>query len=122
MTAEDSRRHQSRTHGQCRTRMIVDDDIKHSGICHDPEVQDAEYEQCRCRAGAGKAALDELCKVVPGVVSGKDEDHTEDHREFQTYSNSPLSKGVYAAKTCLGKLFSQHRDRQITIHPQIHSL
>ena len=80
-THEDSRRHQSRTHGQCRTRMIVDDDIKHSGICHDPEVQDAEYEQCRCRAGAGKAALDEFCKVVPGVVSGKNEDHTEDHRE-----------------------------------------
>ena len=60
---------------------LTDNNIEHSGICHDTEVKNAEYKQCRSRTCAGKSALNQLSNVFPGIVTTQDKNQCQYHRE-----------------------------------------
>ena len=60
---------------------LVDDYIKHTGICHDSEEQDREHKQGCGRAGALKSTFDQVSGLTDGVISTKDKNETKDRWE-----------------------------------------
>ncbi|CDC49828.1 unknown [Clostridium sp. CAG:58] len=60
---------------------LPDDHVEHPGVGHDTEIQDTEHEQGRCGTGAGKAALNEGCNVLPGIIFSQDQHKSQDHRK-----------------------------------------
>ena len=60
---------------------LVDDNIKHTGIGHNTEEQYREYKECCGRAGALKAALDQIADLLDGIVSANYQDQSQDGRK-----------------------------------------
>ena len=75
---------------------LVDDYIKHTGICHDSEEQDREHKQGCGRASALKSTFDQVSDLTDGVISTKDKNETKDrweNDECHTWHGLALKKG-----------------------------
>ena len=60
---------------------LADDDIEHTGIGHDAEVQDGEDEQGSRRAGRREAGLDQGSQVIECVITADNQNQAQDGRE-----------------------------------------